>query len=294
MYFSRVRIRPEIIRSSQLHRVLEANVQGVHRLLWDLFSEQRRTFLYREEIAREQLGCIPHVRGEPVYYVVSKSSPTEPENSLFRVETKGYNLQLEAGQHLSFECRINPVITKNGKKHDVVMDAQLGFLKSLIGAFNISDELPENAKKRGYKNLLLAKGGEALSQHLIDRLVINPLYAGRLEQFSTLSDKLEWAVNAKSDAGLENWLGKQGRRCGFMLAVDENGLSKLQNSAYQWHALPTKRKREKGERAGFSSIDFTGELQIVDVDKFRQALFKGIGRSKAFGCGLLMIRRVSA
>ena len=127
MYFARVRIRPDIIRSSQLHRVLETNAHGVHRLLWDLFSAQQRSFLYREEIAREQLGCLPHVRSEPVYYVVSNSSPTEPENSLFKVETKDYRPQLETGQYLSFECRVNPVITKKGKKHDVVMDAQLGF-----------------------------------------------------------------------------------------------------------------------------------------------------------------------
>ncbi|MCF6252652.1 MAG: type I-E CRISPR-associated protein Cas6/Cse3/CasE [Methylococcaceae bacterium] len=34
-----------------------------------------------------------------------------------------------------------------------------------------------------------------------------------------------------------------------------------------------------------------GTLQITDVDKFKKILFDGIGRSKAFGCGLLMIRR---
>ncbi|WP_407081634.1 type I-E CRISPR-associated protein Cas6/Cse3/CasE [Methylomonas montana] len=33
-------------------------------------------------------------------------------------------------------------------------------------------------------------------------------------------------------------------------------------------------------------------MQITDPEKFRQALFQGIGRSKAFGCGLLMVRRV--
>ena len=56
MYFSRVRIRPNIFKSSQLGKVLEGNVYGIHRLLWDLFPEQQqRTFLYREEIARENV-----------------------------------------------------------------------------------------------------------------------------------------------------------------------------------------------------------------------------------------------
>ena len=54
MYFSRVRIRSNIFKSSQLGKVLEGNVYGIHRLLWDLFpDDQQRTFLYREEIARD-------------------------------------------------------------------------------------------------------------------------------------------------------------------------------------------------------------------------------------------------
>jgi len=47
----------------------------------------------------------------------------------------------------------------------------------------------------------------------------------------------------------------------------------------------------KGKKAGFSSIDFTGELQITDIEKFQHTLFNGLGRSKAFGCGLLMVKR---
>lgn len=44
-------------------------------------------------------------------------------------------------------------------------------------------------------------------------------------------------------------------------------------------------------KSGFSSVDFTGELQITDIEKFQRILFNGLGRSKAFGCGLLMIKR---
>ena len=286
MYFSRVRLRSEII-TSRLNRVLKGNVYGVHRLLWDLFSEQQRSFLYREEIAREQLGYLPKLRGEPVYYMLLKSSPVEPENSLFKVETKNYQPRLEAGQHLGFECRVNPVITKKGKKHDVVMDAQLDFLKTLTKAFDLEKKLPENVKKKDYKKLLLSMGGEALAQHLTGKLANDPRYAERAGQVSTLSDKLEWSVKAQIETALENWWRKQGERCGFNLAIDKDALIKLQDSAYQWHAIP-----EKGRNAGFSSVDLRGELEITDVNQFQNALFNGIGRSKAFGCGLMMIRRI--
>ena len=121
MYFSRIKLRPEIFKSSQLNHVLEGNAYGAHRLLWDLFSEQTRNYIYREEIAREQLGSSSNVRGESIYYMVSQSKPIEPEHSLFKVETKNYQPQLAIRQVLDFECRVNPVVTKNAKKHDLGM-----------------------------------------------------------------------------------------------------------------------------------------------------------------------------
>jgi len=286
MYFSRVQLQPDFFKSSQLHRVLKDNTYSSHRLLWDLFSEQQRSFLYREEIAREQLDSLSNVRGEPVYYLVSKSKPIEPENSLFKVNTKNYQPKLVEGQVLNFECRVNPVITRKGKKHDVVMDAQLVFLNDLITQLNLKSELPTKPEKKDYKHLLLAKGGEALNQQLTNNIEPDNRYSDRLLQAINTTEKLEWAIKAHIDKALENWWKRQGKRCGFELIDDDIGLSKLQNSAYQWHGLP-----EKGKRAGFSSVDFTGELKITDIEKFKQTLFNGIGRSKAFGCGLLMIRR---
>ena len=313
MYFSRVRLRLEVLKSSQLNRVLAGNAYGAHRLLWDLFSDDKRSYLYREEIAREQLDNLTNTRGESVYYMVSQSQPIEPENSLFTVESKNYQPQLAPGQVLSFECRVNPVVTKkivredvdkylqersqrnvkNPEKitskrirHDLVMDAQLAGLKGLIKALNFENKLPSKPEKKDYKHLLLTNGGEALNQRLTEILSQDNRYAQRLQQVSSLADKMEWTLKAQVDMALESWWKRQGERYGFVLTIDNFGLSKLQNSAYQWHALP-----EKGKQAGFSSVDFTGELQITDVGKFEHALFNGIGRSKAFGCGLLMIKR---
>lgn len=290
MYFSRVRIRPDIYKSCQLGRVIEGNVYGMHRLLWDLFpGEQERAFLYREEVAREQLGALPSVRGEPIYYLVSHVKPVEPEASLFTVETKGYRPQLKVGQCLGFECRLNPVVTRQGKKHDVAMDAQLQFLASLTKECRL--ESLSLAKKSDYKKQLLAQDGDFLNQRLTEVLADDPCYAERLGKISSLSDKLEWSIKAHIDAALGDWLKRQGERFGFALAVDDNGLTKLQNSAYTWHSLLDK-TRKKDNKSGFSSVDFSGELQITDIEKFEKALFQGIGRSKAFGCGLLMVRRV--
>lgn len=291
MYFSRVRIRTDILKSSQLGLVLQGNSYGSHRLLWDLFPGQdKRTFLYREEIAREQLPASVTVRGEPVYYLVSQVKPVSNDDSLFRLETKPYQPQLDVGQRLAFECRVNPVVERQGKKHDVVMDAQLQFLSQLAHTLKLQAQLSQKVGKGEYKKLLLSDGGESLGEYLTQVLANDPRYAERLSQIAGLADKLEWAIKAQVDKALENWWQRQGERCGFELVHDQNALSKLQNSGYNWHALPQKVK-QKGDKSGFSAVDLTGELQITDPDKFRQTLFTGLGRSKAFGCGLLMVRR---
>lgn len=75
------------------------------------------------------------------------------------------------------------------------------------------------------------------------------------------------------------WLGDRGPRLGF--EVDQNSLSV---EAYQQH-------RGKKDLLRFSTVDFSGELTVVEPEIFANALFNGIGHAKAFGCGLLLVRR---
>ena len=49
------------------------------------------------------------------------------------------------------------------------------------------------------------------------------------------------------------------------------------------------RRPEKGGRFPMKTVCFCGKLQITDADAFRKALHQGIGRGKAFGCGLLFV-----
>lgn len=288
MYFSRIRIRPEIFKSTQLAKLLCDSSYNIHRLLWDLFSdEKQRNFLYREEIGREQLGIQAGVRGEPVYYVVSSTKPFS-ENPFFHVEGKKYQPKLQKGDGLSFELRANPVITRNGKKHDVVMDAQRTFLTSLCAELSMESRLSSAPKKQEFKKVLLIHGGDALDERLTTLLKNDFRYAEQLRQSMQLHSKLEWSIKAVIDDALEKWMIRQGQNYGFSLAEDDNNQCKLQNSAYRWHSI----KAAKGIKSGFSSVDFTGNLEITDVEKFTKALFGGVGRAKAFGCGLMLVRRI--
>ena len=77
------------------------------------------------------------------------------------------------------------------------------------------------------------------------------------------------------------WLRAQGERRGFSvseLVVDDYRVTKL--------------KRGEGSQATFGILDLRGILTVRDPECFSAALISGFGRSKAFGCGLMLVRRV--
>ena len=44
----------------------------------------------------------------------------------------------------------------------------------------------------------------------------------------------------------------------------------------------------------FSTVDLSGELTVLEPEIFANALYDGIGHAKAFGCGLLLVRRADS
>lgn len=75
------------------------------------------------------------------------------------------------------------------------------------------------------------------------------------------------------------WLKARAERLGF--SVDDGS---LRVDGYQRHA-------EKGGDLRFSTVDFSGQLTVLDSEALSKALREGVGRAKAFGCGLLLVRR---
>jgi CRISPR system Cascade subunit CasE len=76
------------------------------------------------------------------------------------------------------------------------------------------------------------------------------------------------------------WLRSRASRLGF--EVDEESLAV---DSYE-------QRSEKNGQLCFSTVDFSGELTVIDPAAFGVALRDGIGHSKAFGCGLLLVRRI--
>ncbi|WP_233252550.1 type I-E CRISPR-associated protein Cas6/Cse3/CasE [Maritimibacter sp. 55A14] len=79
------------------------------------------------------------------------------------------------------------------------------------------------------------------------------------------------------------WLTRQGERTGF--SVNECAVTN-----YSVHALPS-HQGPRDRQPQFGILDFQGEIEVTDPVAFLQGHTKGLGRAKAFGCGLMLVRR---
>lgn len=82
------------------------------------------------------------------------------------------------------------------------------------------------------------------------------------------------------------WLARKGEAAGFRLIAAEVG-------GYSVAALPGHQKRRAGQPQ-YGILDMTGGLEVTDPEVFLAQIAAGFGRAKAFGCGLMLIRRAGS
>ncbi len=77
----------------------------------------------------------------------------------------------------------------------------------------------------------------------------------------------------------QEWLARQGEQSGF-------GLAQVNVDAYRQQMI----RKEKSRVIQFSSVDYSGVLTVTDPLRFLHQLALGYGKSRAFGCGLMLIK----
>jgi CRISPR system Cascade subunit CasE len=192
--------------------------------------------------------------GRPMFLILSARAPCH-DARLFDVESKPFAPDLAPGDRLAFDLRANPTIDTHHPKTGV---------KSRFDVMTMAVmRLPEN---------------------------------------TPTSDK---AVAVEQAA--RGWLGRQALRAGFrILERTETGAAEAGNGSpgfllaacdgdeppiglaatgFQSAAVPGRHDGRLG------LIDFAGVLQVVDPAAFLSAVGRGFGRAKAYGCGLMLIRR---
>ncbi len=260
MLISRITLKDNI-ETLRLFESYCENEYKVHQHLWNLFSlskNQPRNFLYR----RDDIGRLPR------FYTVSQNSPVN-HKGLWDITTKPYDPQLKAGQELFFQLRVNPTKRikgggeRKGKKysaesrHDIIMREK------------------DHLEKEGRFN---------------DNVTFMPKLIHDVG-VSWLKDRAENFVWSK-EKQLSNGLGFQ--------VVDEDYRidgQKSEESLKQRLKLVVEGYRQvkffRGQEwIRISVLDFSGVLRVTNPTLLKETLFSGIGPAKAFGCGLMLVRRV--
>ncbi|MBB2201097.1 type I-E CRISPR-associated protein Cas6/Cse3/CasE [Gluconacetobacter tumulisoli] len=83
-------------------------------------------------------------------------------------------------------------------------------------------------------------------------------------------------------SALDSWTGRQGARAGFALTAPV-----AVEGCDVWR-IP--RSGGRGMMS-FGVVELTGELRVTVPETFLGAIMQGFGRARAFGCGLMLIRR---
>ncbi len=80
----------------------------------------------------------------------------------------------------------------------------------------------------------------------------------------------------------KQWLLQRADNCGFIL--DENSFDVVHTNWYKFSNNQSEKRK-----ITLRTATFEGTLTISDLERFKNALVSGIGRAKAYGCGLLTI-----
>ncbi|MCX2865653.1 type I-E CRISPR-associated protein Cas6/Cse3/CasE [Paucibacter sp. PLA-PC-4] len=107
------------------------------------------------------------------------------------------------------------------------------------------------------------------------------LAAQGLQRWSDWTDEAKPAVQTLVQDACTDWLARRGEGLGFELQRET-----VLVEAHQ-------QNRERADQSlSFTTVDIAGRLTVTDASAFIQALRSGIGSARAFGCGLLLIRRL--
>ncbi|MCK5662720.1 MAG: type I-E CRISPR-associated protein Cas6/Cse3/CasE [Thiotrichaceae bacterium] len=284
MYLSRIRLKQDMQATQLAELIKDRKNYGLHHLFWGLFAhnpDKKRDFLFREEMAKEQNLGSQRLKADPVYYLQSHECP-QKDHPFFDIDSKPYHPKLAIGDILSFKLRVNPVVKRKNKRHDIIMDAQYHWLDHQLNQIGQVSTGTKNDKKKRLLNF-------ASDQQVTDwqEQIKQGYFSDKLAQQLGRNELLEWALKTAIEQSVLVWWQTQASKNGFALVQDSVSNTPIfQSSAYQWHSLP-----EKNRKAGYASLDLTGKITMTDSELFYSLLERGIGKSKAFGCGLIMLQR---
>jgi CRISPR system Cascade subunit CasE len=224
--------------------------------LWTFFDLPRET-------SREQTPFLFRAerQGElPVFYVLSSTPPIDIGGK-WRIEPREYQPDLRVGDQLAFKLRANPV-----------------GLAKLDRTQGEAELWHRNRERNGLRTK------DVTRKRVRHDVVMDAKL--RMDWKNLSPDERPSLAHVAYEAG-SCWLGEKEARLGCQ--IDNQ---RLRVDGHFFHCLKGRRD-ENGMCRGISlsTLDFEGYLHVTDPGIFLKALLTGIGPAKAFGCGLLLVRR---
>lgn len=149
----------------------------------------------------------------------------------------------------------------------------------------VSEEKPdlEKLEKYGVKNTAATKDYQKFidklqnGQKLRFKATLNPVYSVSTGKKSGKRGRVYPNITIDQQA---DYLLKRAEKNGFKLA--ENGFY-ITDSNYV-------RLNKEGKKAvNVCKTTYEGELEITDIKLFKEVLIKGLGKKKAYGCGMITV-----
>jgi len=197
----------------------------------------------------------------PVYYIVSGDRPRS-SSPAWIVETRDYDPQLSVGDELSFRLRANPVVVEKVAR---TPEQHRAWLHNR-NANDVPRDTEDRCFPRRIRHDVVMQAKHDLKWKSLPERQRPPL-AGLVHH-----------------AGLK-WLEGRQVTNGFQLDTQS-----LQVDGYGQHRFT----RRGAAPISLSTLEFQGVLTVTEPALFvERALFQGIGPAKAFGCGLMLVRRLS-
>lgn len=171
--------------------------------------------------------------------------------------------------------RVDPL---HGKRYLLLLSSSKPDLSSLIKQFGAPEDQPCGEVKEYDPFLSRLHEGQVWQF----RLQANPVRSSPYEKDERTGRGKIFAHVTPQQQKL--WLLKRAESCGFSLREDQFDVVHS-----EWVKF---RKKTGGRQVILRTATFEGILQINDAEKFRISLIEGIGRAKAYGCGLMTLMGV--
>jgi CRISPR system Cascade subunit CasE len=188
----------------------------------------------------------------------------------------------------------------NNSLHILLLSAQKPDFTHIIEQFGwpASDQTWETKVYDAFLNRI------QVGQHWHFRLRANPVRSikdgsnpaanrGKIVPCSKIDDQKLWLASRSLSRGFNVLSASDGNMADKDDVLTINAINQTANYTFEIVHRETKKFKRQGKTVTLNVATFEGILEVTDAEKFVHTLRHGLGRAKAYGCGLLTIAKLT-